>query len=69
MTAPGVLSTGQVARACGMSQGTVQSWLNAGRLKFYRLPASRHRRVLLRDLLAFCEQYGMPCDLARQLNR
>lgn len=55
-----VFTTGQVARLCGVAQQTVSVWFDAGRLKGYRVPGSKDRRVPRADLLAFLRENGMP---------
>jgi len=37
------LSTGDVARYCGVSPGAVWKWVKKGRLKAYRLPGGQYR--------------------------
>lgn len=57
-----VLTTGQVARVCRVSNRTVQKWVDAGHLKGYRLPASQERRVRVEHVRAFLAANGMPAE-------
>ena len=54
-----VLSTSAVAKFTGVAARTVCMWIDSGKLKGFRLPASKHRRVIEADLFAFCEAWGM----------
>jgi len=53
------LSTGQVARRCGVSVRTVSKWIDRGLLRGYKLPGCGHRRVYPRDLRVFMLAHGM----------
>jgi excisionase family DNA binding protein len=55
------LTTGEVAKYCHVSQATILNWINKGKLKAYVTPGGHHR-ILLPDLLALLEAYGMPLD-------
>lgn len=55
-----LFTTGGVARLCRVAPRTVSNWVDSGRLKGYRIPGSRDRRVPLADLLTFLRRYGMP---------
>lgn len=54
------LTTGQIAKFCNVAPKTVSNWCDSGRLKCYRIPGSRDRRVLGPDFVAFLEASGMP---------
>jgi hypothetical protein len=57
----GVLSTGQVAKFCHVSQGCVIKWANKGFIKCWRLPVGyRERRFEPRVVLAFLKEHGLP---------
>lgn len=58
-----VYTAGDVARICRCAPRTVGKWIDKGTLKGYRLPDSRDRRVLRRDLAAFMVTHDM-ADLA-----
>ena len=54
-----VLTTGDVASHCHVSQETVANWIKSGQLKAYRTPG-RHRRIRLGDFREFLSEHGMP---------
>jgi len=56
----GALTTRQVADACHCSINTIARLCDNGTLKSFRVPNSRHRRVVKLDLLAFMQNEGMP---------
>ncbi len=56
-----ILTTGQAARHCHVSQATIVNWIKKGKLKAYATPGGHHR-ILLPDFLSFLEIYGMPVD-------
>jgi two-component system, OmpR family, response regulator RpaA len=60
-----VLTTGQVARVCGVAPRTVSKWVDAGRLKGYLVPGSQDRRVPRVELARFLRDHGMAFALAR----
>jgi excisionase family DNA binding protein len=55
-----VLTTGDVARICSVAPRTVSKWFDSGRLKGYRIPGSRDRRIPLDELLRFMKAHEMP---------
>lgn len=57
-----VLSTGQVASICKVSSRTVCTWIDSGRLKGFRVPCSKYRRVTAENLEKFLIEYGIPTD-------
>jgi excisionase family DNA binding protein len=59
MTKP--LTTGDVARACQVSQATVLNWIRDRGLVAYTTPGG-HYRVQVSDLQAFAERYHLPID-------
>ena len=64
-----VLTTGDIANHCHVSQETVANWIRRGRLKAYATPG-RHRRVQLVDFRRFLSEHGMPpVDEDRPQNR
>ena len=60
-----VLSTGQIARLCGVAPRTVSKWFDQGRLKGYRIPGSSDRRVPRHQLALFLKEHGLTDALAR----
>lgn len=57
-----ILTSGQVARICRVSTRTAVKWIDSKKLKGYRIPGSRDRRVALDDLAKFIKQHGMPAE-------
>jgi excisionase family DNA binding protein len=57
-----VLTTGEVARYCHVAPRTVSKWFDAGKLRGYRIPGSRDRRIPTSHLLAFMRAHGIPLD-------
>lgn len=55
------LTTGEVARACQVSQATVINWIRDRGLMAFTTPGG-HFRVLVDDLQNFASQYRMPID-------
>ena len=63
-----VYTTGMVARICNVAPRTVSKWFDSGRLKGYRIPGGKDRRVPREELVQFLTANGMPlgefeCDL------
>lgn len=54
------LTTGQVARMCGVAPRTVSKWCDSGRLPCFRLPGSGDRRISREALCRMLEGSGMP---------
>lgn len=63
------LTTGQVAKACDVSQRTVINWINKGILKAYTLPGRGDRRVLPCDLEDFMREQGIRIGLQSKTDR
>ena len=57
-----VFTTGEVARICKVSQQTVIRCFDGGRLKGFRVPGSRFRRVPRESLILFMKANGIPLD-------
>jgi excisionase family DNA binding protein len=57
-----VLTTGEVAEICHVAPRTVSKWFDSGKLKGYRVPGSRSRRIPRGELLSFMRTHGMPLD-------
>lgn len=55
-----VLTTGDVARLCGVTIRTVIKWYEQGRLQGYRLPGSRDRRFTADAVRRFLRSNDMP---------
>lgn len=57
-----VLTTGEVAKICNVAPRTVSKWFDTGKLKGYRIPGSRDRRIPLSYLLKFMRMHGIPLN-------
>lgn len=57
-----VFTTGEVAGICRISQQTVIRCFDTGRLRGYRVPGSRFRRIPRDSLLAFMRENGIPLE-------
>ena len=57
-----IYTTGEVSRICKVATTTVNKWFDTGRLKGFRVPGSRHRRIPRENLIAFLRDHGMPMD-------
>jgi two-component system response regulator VicR len=55
------LTTGEVARRCQVTVGTVKNWIDAGRLPAFRTPG-RHFRVASDAFERFQAIFGFPAD-------
>ncbi len=58
----GVYTTGEVAEVCKLSQQTVIRCFDAGRLRGYRVPGSRFRRIPRDALIQFMKSNQIPLD-------
>lgn len=54
------LTTGQVARLCGVAPRTASKWIDSGMLPGWRVPGSQDRRVKKTDLIEFMRSQGVP---------
>jgi len=57
-----VLTTGEVAQICKVAPRTVSKWFDSGRLKGYRIPGSKDRRIPLQQLVRFMREHGIPLN-------
>jgi len=57
-----VYTTGEVAEICRISQQTVIRCFDRGKLKGFRVPASKFRRIPHESLLAFMKENAIPLD-------
>ncbi len=57
-----VYTTGEVADICKVSQQTVIRCFDNGKLRGFRVPGSRFRRIPRESLLAFMKENGIPLD-------
>ncbi|MGA2498718.1 MAG: response regulator [Tepidisphaeraceae bacterium] len=57
-----VFTTGEAAEICKVSQQTIIRCFDGGRLKGFRVPGSRFRRIPREALLQFMKENGIPVD-------
>jgi CheY-like chemotaxis protein len=57
-----VFTTGEAAIICQISQQTIIRCFDAGRLKGFKVPGSRFRRIPRGELIRFMRANGMPLD-------
>lgn len=57
-----VFTTGEIAEICKISQQTVIRCFDSGRLKGFRVPGSKFRRVPRAELIAFMKQNSIPIE-------
>jgi two-component system, OmpR family, response regulator len=57
-----VFTTGEVAQVCNVSQQTVIRCFDSGRLKGFRVPGSRFRRITREGLIQFMKDNDIPLD-------
>jgi len=55
-----VLTTGEVARLCGVAPRTVSKWFDSGQLRGFKIPGSRDRRIPRECLVRFMRAHGIP---------
>ncbi len=58
-----VFTTGEAAEICKVSQQTIIRCFDAGRLRGFRVPGSRFRRIPRDELLKFMRANNIPTDL------
>ncbi len=57
-----VFTTGEAAEVCQVSQQTIIRCFDAGRLKGFRVPGSRFRRIPRDELMRFMKDNNIPLD-------
>lgn len=55
-----VLTTGEIAKYCGVNSRTVIRWIERGHLRAYHLPGRGDSRVEVQDFLDFLRRHQMP---------
>ena len=55
-----ILTTGEVANICKVAPRTVSKWFDSGKLRGYRIPGSKDRRIPKAELLDFMDRHGIP---------
>ncbi|MDD5339553.1 MAG: helix-turn-helix domain-containing protein [Dehalococcoidales bacterium] len=56
---PQYMTTGAVARYCGVSKVTVLRWIEKGNLDAFRLPSGQNR-IHRDNFIAFAEKHNIP---------
>ena len=64
-----VLTTGEVANSCNVAPRTVTKWFDSGKLKGYRIPGSRDRRIPLNELRRFMKVHNIPAAALRDISK
>jgi len=62
LSAKQIFTTGEAADICKISQQTIIRCFDSGRLKGFRVPGSRFRRIPREALLQFMKDNGIPPD-------
>jgi len=57
-----IFTTGEAAEACKISQQTIIRCFDSGRLRGFRVPGSRFRRIPREALIQFMKDNGIPPD-------
>jgi excisionase family DNA binding protein len=57
-----VFTTGEAAEICSVSQQTIIRCFDSGRLKGFKIPGSRFRRIPRESLVSFMKSNGIPMD-------
>jgi len=57
-----VLTTGEVAKLCCVAPRTVSKWFDSGKLRGYRIPGGKDRRIPLDQLISFMRAHGIPLN-------
>lgn len=57
-----VFTTGEAADICQVSQQTIIRCFDAGRIRGFRVPGSRFRRIPRDSLISFMKENGIPLD-------
>ncbi len=54
------LTTGDIAKLCGVNFRTVIRWIQRGHLKAYQLPGRGDNRILVKDFVEFLRDHNLP---------
>ena len=57
-----MFTTGEAAKVCRISQQTIIRCFDSGRLRGYRVPGSRFRRIQREELVRFMRENNIPTD-------
>jgi len=63
LTRKQVFTTGEAADVCKVSQQTIIRCFDSGRLRGFRVPGSRFRRIPREELLRFMRENNIPTDI------
>jgi excisionase family DNA binding protein len=58
-----IFTTGEAAEICKISQQTIIRCFDSGRLKGFRVPGSKFRRIPREELMRFMRENNIPTDL------
>lgn len=58
-----VFTTGEAAEVCKVSQQTIIRCFDSGRLRGFRVPGSKFRRIPREELIQFMRSNGIPTDM------
>ena len=58
-----IFTTGEAAKVCKVSQQTIIRCFDSGRLRGYRVPGSKTRRIPRGELIRFMRGHHMPLDV------
>jgi excisionase family DNA binding protein len=61
-------TTGEIASICKVAARTASKWIDSGKLKGYRIPGSKDRRVTSENLVKFMVSHGMSSLLKNDSN-
>ncbi len=60
-----ILTTGTASRLLGVSRHKLIDLCKAGILRSWKVPNSRHRRIMMADLLDLARRFGIPIQGGR----
>jgi hypothetical protein len=61
-----VFTTGQVAKVLQTSVSHVKKTLDSGILKCFKVPSSKHRRIMRLHLIEFMKKYDIPLSMLEE---
>lgn len=68
MKIDGIFTTGQAARICKVSQQTIIRCFDSGKLKGFKVPGSKFRRITLEGLKKFMDENRIPLEWLEEYN-
>jgi excisionase family DNA binding protein len=57
-----VFTTGEAAEICKISRQSIIRSFDRGRIKGFKIPGSRFRRIPRNNLIEYMKTYGIPTD-------